>query len=150
MRSLFDMGRLISNLGTCRIGCEVGLDLYERAERASNDHNFLAIHIVVSWAKGPRQRPNRIQSGESRGAVEYINVSSVFSSGQFCGKSLHDPGHGVSGHVFDGTRKDKETLRVELVETQARTNAKGVQYELRSESVRVKMPKTSVVELLAL
>ena len=25
--------------------CEVGLDFYERAERASNDHNFQAIHI---------------------------------------------------------------------------------------------------------
>ena len=37
--------RLISNLGTCRIGCEVGLDFYERAVRASNDHNFQAIHI---------------------------------------------------------------------------------------------------------
>ena len=61
-----------------------------------------------------------------------------------------DPGHGVSGHVFDGTRKDKETLRIELVETPARTNAKGVQYELRSESVRVQMQKTRVVELLAL
>ena len=60
---------------------------------------------VVSWAKGPRYRPNRIQSGKSRGAVEYINVSSVLSSGQFCGKSLRDPGHGVSEHVFDGTRK---------------------------------------------
>ena len=105
---------------------------------------------VVSWAKGPRYRSNRIQSGESRCAVEYINVSSVFSSGQFYGKSLRDPGHGVSGHVFDGTRKDKETLRVELVETPARTNARGVQYELRSESVRVQMPKTRVVELLAL
>ena len=69
-------------------------------------------------------------------------MSSVLSSGQFCGKSLRDPGHGVSGHVFDGTRKDKETP--------ARTNAKGVQYELRSESVRVQMPKTRVVELLAL
>ena len=92
---------------------------------------------------------NRIQSGKSRGAVEYINVSSVLSSEQFCGKS-RDPGHGVSGHVFDGARKDKETLRVELVETPARTNAKGVQYELRSESVRVQMPKTRVVELLAL
>ena len=55
-------------------------------------------------------------------------MSSVLSSGQFCGKSLRDPGHGVSGHVFDGTRKDKETLRVELVET----------------------PATRVVELLAL
>ena len=92
---------------------------------------------------------NRIQSGKSRGAVEYINVSSVLSSEQFCGKS-RDPGHGVSGHVFDGARKDKETLRVELVETPARTNAKGGQYELRSESVRVQMPKTRVVELLAL
>ena len=38
--------RLISNLGTCRIGCEVGLDFYERAERASNDHNFQAIHVT--------------------------------------------------------------------------------------------------------
>ena len=105
------------------------------------------LNSVVSWAKGPRQRPNRIQSGESRCAVEYINVSSVFSSGKFCGKSLRDPGHGVSGHVFDGTRKDKETLRVELVETPARTNARGVQYELRSESVRVQKPKTRVIEL---
>ena len=37
--------RLISNLLTCRIGCEVGLDLYERAERVSYDKNFHAIHI---------------------------------------------------------------------------------------------------------
>ena len=37
--------RLISNLETCRICCEVGLDFYERAERASNDCNFQAIHI---------------------------------------------------------------------------------------------------------
>ena len=37
--------RLISNLGTCRIGCNVGLDFYERAQRASNDHSFQAIHI---------------------------------------------------------------------------------------------------------
>ena len=37
--------RLISNLGTCRIGCDVGLDFYERAERASNDYIFQAIHI---------------------------------------------------------------------------------------------------------
>ena len=42
---------------------------------------------VVSWAKGPRYRPNGIQSGESRGAVEYITPS-VLSSEQFCGKSL--------------------------------------------------------------
>ena len=34
--------RLISNLLTCRIGCEVGLDFYERA---SNDSNFRAIDI---------------------------------------------------------------------------------------------------------
>ena len=52
---------------------------------------------------------------------------------------------GVSGHVFDGTRKDKETLRAVLVETTARTNAKEVQCELRSESVRVQKPR--VVEL---
>ena len=38
-------GDLFQNLGTCRIGCEVGLDFYERAERASNDHNFQVIHI---------------------------------------------------------------------------------------------------------
>ena len=37
--------RLISNLATCRIGCEVGLDFHERAERASNDLNFQATHI---------------------------------------------------------------------------------------------------------
>ena len=37
--------RLISNLGTCRIRCEVGLDFYERAERASNHHNFQVIRI---------------------------------------------------------------------------------------------------------
>ena len=38
-------GDLFQNLGTCRIGCDVGLDFYERAEPASNDHNFQAIHI---------------------------------------------------------------------------------------------------------
>ena len=37
--------RLILNFRTCRIGCEVELDIYERAERASNDYNFQAIHI---------------------------------------------------------------------------------------------------------
>ena len=37
--------RHISNLRTSRIGCEVGLDFYERAVRASNGHNFQAIHI---------------------------------------------------------------------------------------------------------
>ena len=71
----------------------------------NKNENKILDNNVVSWAKGPRQRPNRIQSGESRCAVEYINVSSVFSSGQFYGKSLRDPGHGVSGHVFDGTKK---------------------------------------------
>ena len=30
---------------TYRVGCDVGLDFYERTERASNDHNFQAIHI---------------------------------------------------------------------------------------------------------
>ena len=70
-----------------------------------------SVYICSIVGKKPKIS-NRIQSGESRGAVEYINVSSVLSSGQFCGKSLRDPGHGVSGHVFDGTRKDKETLRV--------------------------------------
>ena len=111
---------------------------------------MIAFHVCSIVGKRPRYRPNHKQCHESRGIVGSINVSSVFSSGKFCGKSLRDPGHGVSGHVFDGTRKDKETLRVELVETPARTNARGVQYELRSESVRVQMPKTRVVELLAL
>ena len=37
--------RLISNLLTFRIGYEVGLDFYERAERACNDYNFQAVHI---------------------------------------------------------------------------------------------------------
>ena len=37
--------RHISNLRTSRIGCEVGQDFYERAERASNGLNFQAIHI---------------------------------------------------------------------------------------------------------
>ena len=37
--------RPILNFRTCRIGREVELDFYERAERASNDSNFQAIHI---------------------------------------------------------------------------------------------------------
>ena len=37
--------RHISKLRTSRIGCEVGLDFYEPAERASNGHNVKAIHI---------------------------------------------------------------------------------------------------------
>ena len=44
---------------------------------------------------------------------------------------------GVSGHVFDRTGKDKETLKAVLVEKPERTGAKGVQCELRSESERV-------------
>ena len=47
----------------------------------------------------------------------------------------------------DRAGKDKETLKTVLVETPARTIAKGVQCELRSESVRVQKPKTRVVEL---
>ena len=43
----------------------------------------------------------------------------------------------VSGHVFRRTGKDKETLKVELVEKPERTDAKGVQCELRSENERV-------------
>ena len=41
---------------------------------------------------------------------------------------------GVSGHMSDRTGKDKETLKAVLVEKPERTNAKGVQSELRSES----------------
>ena len=44
---------------------------------------------------------------------------------------------GVSGHMSDRTGKDKETLKAVLVEKPERTNAKGVQNELRSESERV-------------
>ena len=44
---------------------------------------------------------------------------------------------GVSGHVSDRRGKDKETLKEVLVEKPERTNAKGVQCELRSESERV-------------
>ena len=54
---------------------------------------------------------------------------------------------GVPGHVSDRTGKDKEMLKTVFVETPARTNAKGVQCELESESVRVQKPKTRVVEL---
>ena len=45
-----------------------------------------------------------------------------------------------------GREKTKEMLKAMLVETSARTNAKGEQYELRSESVRVRMPKTRVLK----
>ena len=44
---------------------------------------------------------------------------------------------GISGYVSDRTRRDKETLKAVLVEKSERTNAKGVQLELRSESERV-------------
>ena len=44
---------------------------------------------------------------------------------------------GVSGHMSDRAGKDKETLKAVLVEKPERTNAKGVQSELRSESERV-------------
>ena len=44
---------------------------------------------------------------------------------------------GVSGHVSRKTGKDKETLKVELMEKPERTDAKGVQCELRSENERV-------------
>ena len=36
---------------------------------------------------------------------------------------------GVSGHVSDRTRKDKETLKAVLVEMPERTDAKSVQCE---------------------
>ena len=106
------------------------------------------ITIVVSWTKGLRYRPNRKQCRESSGIVGYINVSSVLSSEQFRGKGLPDPGHGrFRDTCAIGQEKTKEMLKRELVETPARTNAKTVQYELRSESVRVQMPKTRVIEL---
>ena len=91
---------------------------------------------VVSWTKALRYRPNREQCRESE---------------QFRGKDLRDPGHGRFRDTCSmGRGKDKEMLKAVLVETPVRTNAKGVQYELRRESVRMQMPKTRVVELLAL
>ena len=67
---------------------------------------------------------------------------------QFRGKGLRDSGHGRFRDTCPiGREKTKETLKAVLVETPARTNAKGVQCELRSESVRVQKPKTRVVEL---
>ena len=92
---------------------------------------------VVSWTKGLRCRLNRKQFRECRGIVGYINMSSVLSSGQFHGRACVTLVTGISGHVSDRTGKDKEMLKTGLVETPARTNAKGVQCELRSESVRV-------------
>ena len=74
-------------------------------------------------------------------------MSSVLSSEQFRGEGLRNPGH---GRFWDtcaiGRERTKEMLKAVLVETSARTNAKGEQYELRSESVRVRMPKTRVLE----
>ena len=103
---------------------------------------------MVSWSKGLRYRPNRKQCRENRGIVGYINVSSVLSSEQFRGKGLRDPGHGrFRDTCAIGRGKTKQMLKAVLVETPARTNAKGEQYELRSESVRVRMPKTRVIEL---
>ena len=64
---------------------------------------------------------------------------------------MRDPGYGRFRDTCAIRReKTKEMLKAVLVETPARTNAKGVQYELKSESVRVQMRKTRVVELLAL
>ena len=104
--------------------------------------------IVISWTKGLRYRPNRIQCCENRGIVGYINVSSILSTEQFRRKGLRDPGHErFRDTCAIGREKTKETLKTMLVKTQARTNAKGVQYELRSESVRAEKPKTRVVEL---
>ena len=74
-------------------------------------------------------------------------MSSVLSSEQFRGEGLRDPGHGrFRDTCAIGLEKTKEMLKAVLVETPARTNAKGEQYQLRSESVRVRMPKTRVRE----
>ena len=78
-------------------------------------------------------------------------MSSVLSSEQFRGKGLRDPGHGrFRDTCAIGREKTKEVLKAVLVETPARTNAKAVQSELRSESERVQKPRSRVVELLAL
>ena len=70
-----------------------------------------------------------------------------FSSEQFRGEGLRDLGHGrFRDTCAIGREKTKEMLKAMSVETPARTNAKDEQYELRSESVRVRMPKTRVIE----
>ena len=98
---------------------------------------------MVSWTKGLRYRPNRKQCRENRGIVGYINVSSVLSREQFRGKGLRDPGHGRFRDTWSmGRGKDKEMLKAVLVEKPERTNAKGVQCELRSESERVQKPES--------
>ena len=75
-------------------------------------------------------------------------MSSVLSSEQFHGKGLRDPGHRrFRDTCAIGREKTKEMLKAVLVETPARTNAKGVQRELRSESLRVQKPKIRVVDL---
>ena len=66
--------RLILNFRTCRIGGEVGLDFYERAERASNDYNFkLYIYLILPciyfllW-------PNFVSDFGPHVAVYYVKI----------------------------------------------------------------------------
>ena len=54
---------------------------YRFPGRIGSIFSGMSVNYVVSWTKGLRYRPNRKQSGESRGIVGYINVSSVLSSG---------------------------------------------------------------------
>ena len=60
-----------------------------------------------------------------------------FQVNSFVEKTCVTLATGVSGHVSDRTGKVKETLKAVLVEKPERTNAKGVQCELRSESERM-------------
>ena len=66
--------RLISNLGTCRIGCEVGLDFHERAERASNDLNFQATHIPYIACIYFVVLPNFVSNFEHHIALCYVEI----------------------------------------------------------------------------
>ena len=66
--------RLISNLGTCRIGYEVALDFYERAERASNDHNFQPIHIPYIASHIFPALPNFVSDFGPHVALYYVEL----------------------------------------------------------------------------
>ena len=66
--------RHISNLLTCRIGCEVGLDLYERAGRASYDYNFHARHIPYSALHIFPALPNLVSDIGPHAALYYVKI----------------------------------------------------------------------------
>ena len=68
------MRRLLSNLLTCRIGCKVGQDFYERAERASNDYNFHAIDIPYITLHIFPALPNFVSDFGPHVALYYVEI----------------------------------------------------------------------------